>query len=820
MATSETSDPESIVTVTSGGREYRFGPGDLPIAFGGAPGADVPLPGVPGAVQIGRLGGVFFVQARRSTRNLRLDGELVAGSREIRDGALISLDRARLTCRLSSDGRLTIDTQILTTAGDTAPPDLDEVAREPRAAAGGIPITPIAFDPAATAIGARPVRRRPSKTTIGLAAAFGVLAVLAWFAFTARSVALNIEPKPDDISLPSTLFKFRLGDRFLLRPGPHRVAAELAGYYPLDTEIDVGESPDQSFNLTLTKLPGLVSLKTDPEVAADVRMDGAELGHTPLVDIEIKPGVHRLEFNADRYLAQVLELTVRGGGERQALVASLTPNWAPVSLTTLPPGAEVQVDGEVVGVTPIEMQLTAGEREIEAHLSGYNAWRDKIVVNANEPLTLPDVKLSLADGRVDLASNPSAANVSIDGEYRGRTPLALRLTPGKPHELTLTKPGYETATRELSVAADSGRRVQIELKAQYGEIEVRSDPANADIFVDGERQGATPSRLTLTAIKHRIEVKQPGFATQSADVTPRPGFSQVLPFKLERLDRTSGNGFPAKLRTSLNQELVLIPAGQFTMGSSRREQGRRSNEVLQPVKLTKAFYLGAREVTNAEFRAFRSDHSSGQYDGLSLNDDDQPVVRVTWDDAVQYANWLSIKDGLQPVYEQRQGQWTASRPLRSGYRLPTEAEWAWAARFAGRPAGAGLLFPWGKDIPPPDRSGNYADVSAAKILPTTLVTYNDGYPVSAPSGSFPADALGLHDIGGNVAEWIQDYYSIDVTETDKVLEDPLGPLTGRFHVVRGSSWRSATVTELRSAFRDYSNEAREDLGFRLARNLE
>jgi formylglycine-generating enzyme required for sulfatase activity len=808
---------EWVVAVSDGGQRRTFTSTELPVSVGAAPSADVALDGVPGAVQIGRLGGVFFVQAARGARNVRLDGELVTGSREIRDGTVISLDRARLKCALRA-GRLEIDVELVRTAGDTAPPDLDELARGSKASAGGVAITPIAFNPELATALQKATRTRPSKTKIALGAAFGVLAILAWFAFTAKSVALHFEPQPDELRLPSTLFKVQVGDRFLLRPGTHRVAAALAGYYPLNTDIQVGDAPDQSFDLTFTKLPGLVSLKTDPDVAASVQLDGMPIGQTPLADYEIKPGVHRLEFQAERYLPQVLQLDVRGGGERQALVASLTPNWATVSLTTTPPGAEVQVDGDVVGVTPIEMQLTAGERDIEAHLAGYNAWHDKIVVNADEPQQLPDVKLSLADGLVDLATNPSAANVSIDGEFRGRTPLRVRLTPERKHVLTLTKPGYETATRELSVAADSGRRLQIDLTAQYGEIEVRSDPTGAAIFVDGEKQGETPSRLTLTAVAHKIEVRQAAYATQTSTVTPRPGFSQVLPFKLELLDTTTGNGYKAQIRTSLGQELKLVSGGQFTMGSSRREQGRRSNEVLRPVKLTKAFYLGVREVTNAEFRAFRPEYSSGQFNGMTLDDDDQPVVRLKWDDVAQYANWLSIKDGLQPVYEQVQGQWTPVRPLRNGYRLPTEAEWAQAARFAGRESAS--VYPWGPEIPPPDRSGNYADVSAAKILPTTLVTYNDGFPVSAPSGSFPPDALGFRDLSGNVAEWTQDFYSIDTTESSAVVEDPLGPETGRFHVVRGSSWRSVTVTELRSAFRDYSDEGREDLGFRLARNLE
>jgi formylglycine-generating enzyme required for sulfatase activity len=257
----------------------------------------------------------------------------------------------------------------------------------------------------------------------------------------------------------------------------------------------------------------------------------------------------------------------------------------------------------------------------------------------------------------------------------------------------------------------------------------------------------------------------------------------------------------------------------FTMGSSRREIGRRSNEPLRPVRLTHAFYLGAREVTNGEFRRFRPEHDSGEFEGESLNGDDQPVVNVSWDDAVQYLNWLSLKDGLQPVYEDGPRGWAPVRPLRNGYRLPTDAEWEWAARFAGQTE-KGLLFPWGEGQRPPDRSGNYADVSAAQLLPNVMVTYDDGFPVSAPVGSYAANSFGIFDLGGNVAEWVQDFYTLDVLESTERVDDPLGPESGQLHVVRGASWRHATVTDLRMAARGSGADGREDLGFRIARNLQ
>jgi len=804
-----------VLMTRAAGQERCFALEELPVLIGGGAECDLRLHDVAGAFQIGVLDGAFFIQPGKDTRGLRLDGEPVTGSCWIKDGETISLDTARARCTLA-DGRLSLLIEGQVTGGDTAPPDLEELARE-AGEVDEVEIAPIAFRPQADAK-TDGSRRRPSRSTVMVSSAFAILAVLGWFAFTAKSVELVVEPMPAEIGLPGTLFKVQMGGRYLLRSGSHRVSAELEGYYPLDEVIEVGQSPDQSVRLEFTKLPGLITFTTEPDVGADVHVDGVSLGTAPLTDIEITPGRHRVEYFAERYLSEVLELDVVGEHQRQTLPAMLTPNWAPVSVTSRPAGAEVLVDGTAAGPTPVVLELGAGERQVEVRLRGYNAWRDTITVLADQPMTLPEVALTQADGRVELISDPAGAGVSLDGAYQGQTPLTLRLAPGRPHVVTLTKPGYEPFTRELSVAADSGQTVEIPMVAQFGVVEVSSNPPAAQIFVDGELRGVTPAELTLNAVSHELEVRLDGFALQSTTVTPRPGFPQKWETVLEELDTTTGSGYPRVVQTSLGQELRLVLPGEFTMGSSRREQGRRSNEAMRAVALSAGFYLGVREVSNAEFRAFMADHDSGVHGGVSLNEDDQPVVRVTWEEAAQFMNWMSIEDGFQPVYEEGEGSWAAVRPLRNGYRLPTEAEWAWAARFAAREEA--LTFPWGGALPPPDRSGNYADLSAAELLPTTLVTYNDGFMVAAPSGSFEANAVGIYDLGGNVSEWVQDYYEVGRTETETVATDPLGPETGRFHVVRGASWRSATVTDLRLAARNYSAEGDEKTGFRLARNLE
>ncbi len=807
---------EWILATSESGYTRYFEAESLPVSIGGSSGDDIRLGSISGSVQVGVLDGVFFVQAGRTTTNVRIGGELLRSSRRLADGDVIALDSARLNCAIAA-GKLTVSIEARVTAGDTAPPDLEELARAGDEGGDEIAIAPVAFRSGAGAV-QQSRSRRPRVATMVVAAAFAVLAVLAWFAFTAKSVQLVFEPAADEFSLPSTLFKFQLGDRMLLRSGTHELSAQLEGYYPLDTTVEVGPLPDQSFELPFTKLPGLITLRTEPEAGAEASIEGELLGQTPLVDFELEPGVHRIEFAADRYLPEVRELTVEGGRERQSLTAELTPDWAPVTISSVPPGADIVVDGETVGVTPTDVEITAGERRIEVRLGGYNAWGMLLNVVADSAQSLPLITLDPADGRIELVSVPSEAAVSVNGEYRGRTPLELRLSPSRTHEIVLSRPGYVSRTLQLSVAADSGRVVELELEAQLGEIVVQSTPPGAEIWVDGNREASTPATLNLLAISHDIEIRQIGYVPQGAEVTPRPGFTQTLNFDLEVLDDASGSGYPRIVQTAIGQELRLVPAGTFSMGSSRREQGRRSNETLRDVQISRAFYLGVREVSNAEFRMFRQEHYSGEFANTSLDGDEQPVVRVTWEDAVMFLNWLSARDGLQPVYAPTTTSWAPIRPLRNGYRLPTEAEWAWAARAAERDEP--LVYPWGPLPPPPDRSGNYADLSAAAILPTTLVTYNDGFAVTAPTGSFEPNVLRIFDLGGNVSEWLQDFYEVRVIAPETLEIDPLGPETGRFNMIRGASWRSATVTDLRLAYRNYGSQPREDLGFRIARNLE
>ncbi|MCP4841152.1 MAG: formylglycine-generating enzyme family protein, partial [Halieaceae bacterium] len=237
---------------------------------------------------------------------------------------------------------------------------------------------------------------------------------------------------------------------------------------------------------------------------------------------------------------------------------------------------------------------------------------------------------------------------------------------------------------------------------------------------------------------------------------------------------------------------------------------------LHPVALQRMFYLQTTEVTNAQFRQFQSGHNSGQVASKSLNREHQPVARVSWQQAAAFCNWLSAKQGVPAFYKEQNGIITGFHPESTGYRLPSEAEWAWAARADGNRL---LRFPWGDAFPPDEIVENYADSSSAYITGRVLNNYKDGHVVSAPVASFKPNQHRLYDMGGNVSEWVNNVYSIPPAN-GATQRDPLGSQGGDNYVIRGASWTLSKLSELRLSYRDYGQSGRDDVGFRIARYAE
>ena len=649
-----------------------------------------------------------------------------------------------------------------------------------------------------------------------LAAGVGCGALFLWFLFTAKPVRFEVVPADAKVAVAGG-FSFRVGETHLLRPGRYQVLATAPGHFDLTRDVRVEADGNPVIALALTRLPGRVTFAVEPPGARVAVVDQDVAGVSPW-ETSLPAGRQLAEVSSPRHQPATLRFEVVGMERAQTVAATLAPNWAEVTIPTSPPGATVLVDGQpVAGVTPGPVEILAGDaRRVTVKLRGHRQWRDLLRVVAGEALTLPAVTLAPADGLVSVVSRPPGASVTLDGDYMGETPLEFTASPGAPHRLRVFKVGHAPGAANLDVGAGEERVVRFDLEALRGELALTVVPGDARLWVNGEARGQAAGVLSLPATPHQVEIKKAGYADYRKTITPRPGFTQALKVRLLTLAEARLAALKQVRATGAGQELVLLAPGAIRMGASRREPGRRANEVLRTAKLSRLFYLGRDEVTNAQFRAFAPAHDSGEFQSFTLDGDEQPVVRVAWRDAARYCNWLSARDGLAPFYTERDGAITGFDGAALGYRLPTEAEWAWAAR--GQPDGEPpLRFAWGNQLPPPERHGNYADVSAAHVVGRTIIGYNDNHIVSAIVPTFAPNAKGVRHLGGNVAEWVHDFYEIPSADD---VADPLGPASGEYHVIRGASWMRGTVSDLRLSYRDYGGEGRLDVGFRLARYAE
>lgn len=792
--------------------ERRIDSAQLPLRVGTGGDSTIRLPGPGGGpvALIDLLDDAPFVQPVGRESALAINGEPLRTSRRLQVGD--ELEFFGSCIRVSAaDATLVLDVRLEDSAYVTQPPELVDSA----GVAAKETIAPAAFKRAADT-SAVPVESRtsPLKTIIG--AALVVLAIMSYLLFTSNSIRFEVLPaEPDRLTIAGGWFKLPLGDRILLRDGEHTVTVQKAGYYDLTQNFDAGAEPSKTITLELRRLPGQLTVTTDPPVDAVVTIDNSLVGQAPYGPVELQPGAHSVSVQASRYLPFADVVDIPGLGREETLQVQLVRRWANVELTSEPPGAAIFAGERQVAETPATIELLEGTHQVSVVRDGFKAWDGTIEAEANTDRSLPLIRLEPANAKLLVNSIPRGANVTVDGRYRGQSPITLALSPGIDYNIGLSRAGYGSASRKVRLDAAASESLTVDLSARSGTVTVNVRPADAVVFVDGTARKAGSQTLVLSSAPHRIEVKKPGYASWSRTITPRPGYPQTVSAALRSFEEIERAKIETTVKTASEQLLRRVEPATFMLGSSRAEPGRRANEVLVPVRITRPYFIGVREVTNAEFLEFRANHDSGADIHLSLAGANNPVASVSWSDAVQYCNWLSAREGLQPAYEEKFGEWVTIQPLTNGYRLPTEAEWAWAIRYSGTPQAP--RFGWGDKMPPTRDAGNFADESARDLTPTVIPRYDDGYASTAPVGTFRASAIGIYDGSGNVAEWVNDFYTVPTPGLTTPIDDPLGPDTGTSHVIRGSGWKHGLETELRLSYRDSGSEPRPDVGFRIAR---
>ena len=801
-----------LIHISDGKNNFELTPADLPYAIGLSPEGGL-LAGTAAEPNVSlwlrNHNNRFYLQPEPGGFPARHNGDPIEGSVWLAVGDRIEL--GEITIAVNEEGRA-LSLAVADSDYGEPPSREDSVTSIQGNRTVGGSEAPAALTPRRKIAFSRPRRY--------LAGVFGILALGVGFVLAASPVTVTIEPSPSSVSLTGLLPPIPVGDRYLALPGSYTVKASQPGYRLLKEDVVVRFGETHNFSLRMRKLPGLLSVVTKPDLSAELQVDGNPAGRTPMKDLELDPGRHTISIISERYLETERRIDIVGKGERQKLVVRLQPAWGTVRVNTDPAGADLRLNDSLIGATPQIAKPVRGKYRLELSKEGWKPVIREFDIRPSQTVDFGTIRLERIDGKLALTTRPTDATVMIDGSFRGRTPVKIDLVSKKTYRIGLTKPGYARKEIIATIKPNETTTVSAELSPEFGVVFLKTRPSGASLKVEGQARGPASQRLRLPTRRHVIEVSKPGYITYKGSIRPRKGTSTRLNVTLKRAADVLRENSRRSVETRLGDKIRIVPidgAVRFNMGASRREAGRRSNEALYPVELTKSYVIGETEVTNTQYRRFREKHNSG----TGLNGDLQPVVSVTWDDAARYLNWLSQQENLPPAYREEGKRMVPIAPLTEGYRLPTEAEWAFAARYeAGkRPASRPLKYPWGPSMPPSTGSGNFADDDAAGLVPILIRGYSDGFRRTAPVGSFPANAHGIRDLGGNAAEWVNDFYDAS-TGGQKLARDPTGPATGRFHVVRGSSWRHGSITELRLSFRDFSDSKRNDIGFRIARYVQ
>ena len=575
-----------MIRFFDGDREFDLSVTDLPIALGIA--ADNTL--IAGSkaeadpcLWLRAHDGEYFLQAENGAKTAFQNGEIIKGSVWIAASDTIGLGDVLIRVDLNDD-RL-----VLTVVSPTVKEDPH------RAISKTLQTAPASTLPLQRS-GERASRAKSqiTKSKPYILATFAVLALGVAFVLSASPVSLVITPSPSKVSLSGAIPAVPFGDRFLALPGEYSVRGASQGYQPLNERVSIKFGNTHRFNFQMRKLPGLITVKTTPDISAEVRIGDNFSARTPLADVEIDPGTHSVKITSKRYLTVQTSIKVLGKGERQLLDIPLEPAWGTVRVSSNPTEADIMLNGQSVGTTPQVAKPLEGKYRLKIAKPGWKPAYREFDIFPGKVVDLGTIKLERVDGRLSISSRPSKATVTIGGVFRGRTPLQINLVSQKNYDIRLTKPGYTPKIISKTIKADKKTTIVADLKPEFGIVFLKTVPSGARLKIDRRSRGSATQRLRLQTRPHNIEITKPGYLTYRGKVFPRKAASKNIKINLERQVDALRKKSRKSLTTSSGHVVRIVPIDgeiEFKIGASRREAGRRSNETLYPVALTKSFVI-------------------------------------------------------------------------------------------------------------------------------------------------------------------------------------------------------------------------------------
>jgi formylglycine-generating enzyme required for sulfatase activity len=450
-------------------------------------------------------------------------------------------------------------------------------------------------------------------------------------------------------------------------------------------------------------------------------------------------------------------------------------------------------------VTPFSTELLAGTYTVKmTYIDGHSESRtvDIAYQNLSQPFisfnyVIPFGSLTIrtiTNGILDIQGAGFRQRRSI---FVG-TPLSLSNLKPNTYTVKITYPDGHTETQDVTIRDNGDHTVLFGyIIPATGSLTISTITAGS-VTITGENFNhqehiSEGKSFTLPEIKqgnYTVEMIYEGRIAERKEINIFPNRNAKVDFSYRTQE------------AKVIDNMVLINGGTFMMGSPSSEVGRDDDEVQHQVTVS-GFYMGKYEVTQEEYQAVMGTNPA-YFKGA-----DFPVEQMSWYDAVEYCNALSVQEGLTPAYTINGTNVTWNRNA-NGYRLPTEAEWEYACR-----------------------SGTTTPFSTGNNITTNQANYDGNYPYNGNTkgtyrerttavGSFPPNAWGLYDMHGNLWEWCWDWNGNYSRSTQT---DPLGPSSGTVRVARGGSWGSRAMG-WRSADR-YGHDPTAGIkgtGFRVVRN--
>ncbi len=521
--------------------------------------------------------------------------------------------------------------------------------------------------------------------------------------------------------------------------------------------------PDEKTSLNITLKPnyGYIKVTSAPESDAAVYIDGRQVGTTPYTSNKLESKSYTVQVAKEMWQEATQQVTV-SDNQTTNVSFTLLPDFAEPVFTCSDAAAEIWINGEKKGTGRWSGRLPAGAYKVETQRASHATATKQLTLTAGDNSTIALAAPTPIYGKISVNSDPFDADILLDGTKVGTTPELLNDILIGSHEIKLQKQGCTSVTRSVTVKEGETAEVTAEL-ATGRQVMLKSDPTGAALYIDGSYAGTAPYSVALSFGTHTIKAVNDGVTKEETITVSENGQSEWT------LNVQKGPQTETITVNGVSFKMIVVKGGTFTMGCTSEQSGC-DNEESPAHKVTLSDYcMGETEVTQALWKAVMGRNPS------KWTGDNLPVENVSWDDAQEFIRKLNQKTGRN-------------------FRLPTEAEWEYAARGGSQSRGY--------------------QYSGSNTLGNVAWYYGNSGSQTHPVKTKQPNELGLYDMSGNVWEWCADWYG---SYSGSAQTDPAGPGSGSFRVFRGGGW-SSSAGGCRVSFRDgYDPGDRfNNLGFRLA----